>query len=216
MAPSSSDMRNVKTMSILTILGSAYFFASACGAGKQSSEDDDDDGVGSTTSTTSMTSGGGAVGSGGYGGGTSVPGGPLVESFTADPAVIDHNDDVLLVAEVSDPDGLADIVGGVVKDDAGAMYGTLLKSGGGGTFALTLHWDQIEAVAAIEFTSGTHGTRTLVAEFTDASGNIGTKDLTLALTCHDAFGYCDGNCIDTNTSNLHCGSCNHACLCVDG
>ncbi|MEM9694979.1 MAG: hypothetical protein AAGA56_20730, partial [Myxococcota bacterium] len=56
----------------------------------------------------------------------------LIEPFGAD--------EILLTAEVRDPNGSTDIAAGILTDEAGANYGTFLKSGGGDIYVIRIDW----------------------------------------------------------------------------
>lgn len=215
---------NNKTKKGLRWLSAAALAAltvSACIEDEPRAVDDDD---GSNTSaggnTSSTNSGGNTSSSGGAGpsagGGTSVPDGPSVSGFMANEAVIYEYDNVTFTAQVSDPDGAADVTGGTLKDSDGAVYGTFLKSGGGNAYAVTVDWETINELSAIEFVSGSSEDRVFIAEFTDGAGHVGSAQFTVSMQCSNGGGFCGDYCIDTNTDTNNCGGCGNECLCDSG
>lgn len=204
----------------------ALLWSSACGDAPAPSGSDDGGapqaGVGG--SSTGVTSGGGSVTSGtssggsagvGAGGSTSVPGGPLIESLTSSEASFSPYQPVSFTAIVTDPDGAADLAGGVLTDGAGHEYGTFLKSGGGDVYVMVLEWSAFEAVTPVEFANGGMPFA-FSARFSDHAGHQATASSNISLDCGGG-GYCDGACVDTGTNPGHCGACGNACsLCADG
>ena len=181
---------------------------------------DDDDGS-STSANGSTSSAGGSTGtSGGAGpsasGGTSVPDGPSVNGFMASEAIMFQYDSVTFTAQVTDPDGASDVTGGTLKDSEGTLYGTFLKSGGGNAYAVTVDWESINELSAIEFLTGSSEERVFVAEFTDGAGHVGSAQFTLSMQCSGGEGFCGDYCIDTNTDTSNCGGCGNECMCNNG
>jgi hypothetical protein len=154
---------------------------------------DDDDG--------STGSGGGSSGAGAN---MTVPGGPDVIGLVATPASMTEGDTVTITATVTDPDGLEDLVGGMLQNsDGGAVYGPFTQLSGG-TFSIALSWTQLNQVEPIHF--DTELLRTLRAEFTDTTQKIGagTVDVTLS---------CGGGC--SSAVNGQCGGPACDCVCSD-
>jgi hypothetical protein len=119
---------------------------------------------------------------------------------------------VTIVASVVDPDGEDDIVGGTLEgSNRGLAFGafTLLR---GGTYQLTLSWEDAYAVEAFSFV----GSKDLpvTALFRDRSGAEATAHLSLTLGC-DGFeqgAVCDdGVCTDLADDDDNCGACGTEC-----
>ena len=123
---------------------------------------------------------------------------------------------VSITAQVVDPDGLDDLVGGLARDAADdALIGPFVQLSGG-TFELGLAWVQLDAAGK---TNDSDPLRIHVA-FTDASGNEDEDELDL-LVCSTAHDACDGTCVTLDTKE-NCGVCGGTCsgaanvFCVDG
>jgi hypothetical protein len=182
-----------------------------CGPSSSASDDDDNRRPGSNAS-----SGAGGSGPSGSGGGTTEPGGPVLGDVSVSATTLTPEESLTFVVEVTDPDGGADIEGGELKDDAGAVYAPFLKNGGGNTYALTLDWYAVDTVSSISFASGEGASRAFVVEFVDKAGHVATSNVTVDLRCYLDWGYCNNECVDTDASADHCGACNNACLCNNG
>jgi hypothetical protein len=157
----------------------------------------------------------------GAGGGTTEPGAPEFLSFGTNVPALDGQGEtpaVTFTAVVTDPDGVDDVIGGSLLDQSGAPYGAFATSGQEGAYEMTLTWDQIDTVAAIDFDPGPGASRTFTAEFFDASGKKATRSISLSLTCNGSSA-CDGQCglarcttecvwLD---STENCGACGNDC-----
>lgn len=133
---------------------------------------------------------------------------PRILSFTTNVSAITRGQSVTFSAIVTDPDGLADIVGGTLEGGSGQVYGTFSASGGAGAYSMSLSWNDMHLVAPIEFT--TEEQRTFMARFYDVAGNQVTQSAQVRLHCNgDAA--CAGTCADLMTDDLHCGTCGHVC-----
>ena len=78
---------------------------------------------------------------------------PRILSFTTNVGAITRGQSVTFSAIVTDPDGLADIVGGTLEGSSGQVYGTFSASGGAGAYSMPLSWNDMHLVAPIEFIS---------------------------------------------------------------
>lgn len=148
---------------------------------------------------------------------------PRILTFNANVRELTEGGAVVLSAVVTDPDGIADLIGGVLEDPSGAAYGAFVTAGEEGAYTLTLSWDALHAVAPIAF-DGT-ARRTAVAVFFDQAGNRTTDTIELTLHCRAGGGAaCDGRCVSLDSA-AHCGACDavcgdvcrdRACVCPDG
>jgi hypothetical protein len=144
-------------------------------------------------------------------------GAPMILLLAADGPEITENGDLVFTAQVTDPDGLDDLVGGLLKTADGlGVYGPFAQISEG-TFQIYVTWDAIHGVQPIEFTEATP--RTFLAEFLDADSLTATSTVDVVLTCGDD-GACDGVCTPLDDDEDNCGSCDFACegvaACVDG
>jgi len=158
---------------------------------------------------------------------------PSILSFTANVSSITEGGSVTFSAVVTDPDGIADLAGGTLKDtDSGSTYGAFSQvSGGSFTHAVT--WQAMQAVNSISFT--TSMTRSFTAEFFDSTGKRGGSSTAMRLTCPagtnetaravggrcttecvTGTGRCASACIPMQSDPNNCGSCGRRCTAPDG
>jgi hypothetical protein len=131
-----------------------------------------------------------------------------VLELRSSPASISQGATVEITAMVSDPDGIADLLGGtLLRDSDGSLYGAFHQVSGG-TFTASLSWAQLDALEPIEF-EGT-ASRRMRAEFLDQAGHKGWAALDLPLSC-PAHAACAGACVDLASDANHCGSCATTC-----
>lgn len=151
---------------------------------------------------------------------TSEPGGPRVLQLASNVRRITAGEAVVFSAIVTDPDGVADLIGGTMLDPTtGSTYGAFASAAAEGAFELTLAWAQMQATAPIDFTSSTQ--RVFVAEFFDQAGNRSRAEIAIELHC-DGAAACDGECglvrcggscqqTDFAWDPSNCGACGNAC-----
>ncbi len=140
---------------------------------------------------------------------------PRVLTFDANVRALTEGGEIRLSAVVTDPDGGADLLGGVLEDPSGAPFGPFEAAGDVGTYGFTLTWAALHAIDPITFDG--EATREIVAAFFDQAGNRTEARLELTLHCRDNGGAaCDGVCVSLD-SQAHCGACDAACEteCVD-
>jgi hypothetical protein len=160
----------------------------------------------STTGTTGETTGDGS------GSTTGQPAGPMIENFQASVTSITEGDSVTFTATIVDPDGPSDVVSATMTStDTMAVFGEL-TSDGDEVFSLTLSWEDLHAVEPITFYDDVIWSFTLTATDSTDLSNVAMTTLKLTCSVQDA---CDGVCVDTLTSNEHCGTCGTTCN-VDG
>ena len=137
---------------------------------------------------------------------------PRILSFATNVTSVTRGDSVAFSAIVTDPDGIADVIGGTLEASTGAVYGTFSASGNDGAYSLSLSWSAMNQVIPINFT--TEEQRTFVARFFDVAGHQVTQSMQIRLHCNgDAA--CDGSCRDLQTDFSNCGQCNRVCAEVD-
>lgn len=149
---------------------------------------------------------------------------PVIVEFRANRNVLTEGDTVTFIVVATDPDGIADLIGGtLMSEDRTATYGSFATSGEEGAYSLELSWDAIHLVSPIEFEAPTK--RRFVAEFFDASANRAQRSIDIELTCGCALDSCnpacDGKCNQVRCQGVcrspifdsaqHCGSCGNAC-----
>jgi hypothetical protein len=121
-------------------------------------------------------------------------------------------DETLIVtAVVTDPHGIAQVVGGSLNDPGGGTYGAFAVSTTSGAYSLSLSWNAIETVKDITTPNGGQ-MRTFSATFYDQSGQSTTKSFSIQLQCPTATNaICAGNCADLQTARTNCGTCTKDC-----
>lgn len=130
---------------------------------------------------------------------------PEILSLTSNRAILDERSSATISAVVTDPDGVADVIGGVLLDPvSGGTYGSF-NATGSGTFDITVSWNSLSPARTIEFEGGV--SRVVRARFFDQSGNETFDDVTLRLECSDSNVACNDQCGATR--------CNGTCLSED-
>ncbi len=150
------------------------------------------------------------------------PGGPpRILTLNANRRTVTEGERVVLSAVVTDPDGIGDVIGGVLESPEGASYGAFVTAGEEGAYSLTLTWGDLGDVQPIDFAQGVDEVRRLDAVFYDQGGASVRQALEITLTC-EGDGACDGACTDLTTTD-DCGGCGLGCgdevdgiACVDG
>jgi hypothetical protein len=135
------------------------------------------------------SSGGSGPGPDGGGG----PHAPVFLTFGTNVSSLTENETVVFSAVLTDPDGIADLIGGALKSPDGTIsYGAFATSDQEGAYSLSLTWDAIEESQDITFQQGQ--TRMFMAEFFDAAGHKTQKTISLQLTCNGMYA-CGGKCL---------------------
>jgi hypothetical protein len=150
-------------------------------------------------------------------------------------------DEVTISAVVTDPDGIEDLIGGVLLTKSGAQLGAFQSAADEGAYSFLLTWKRLHEAEAIEFAdSAVEG---VIADFYDAAGHHTSAEVSLNLYCDagDRVGYvsggvcvpkctgtaeaepcsydnacCSGSCVDTSSDADHCGACNNKCSITGG
>lgn len=113
-----------------------------------------------------------------------------------------EGENVVVSAVVTDPDGVDDVIGGLLESPDGAIsYGAFQTSGQEGSYELTLNWTELDVAVPIEFESET--AREMRAVFFDQAGHetSGQVDLTLHCSGEPA---CGGTCVELNAAPCAC------------
>lgn len=131
---------------------------------------------------------------------------PAIADLSSSMAAMTANETVTFNALLADPDGVADIVGGVLRSDTGTTYGAF--SGSGANWSMSATWSEINQILPIEFV--VDETRRFHAEFFDLAGASAMANVDLRLHCRGA-GACDGVCTNVMDDRTNCGACNTTC-----
>lgn len=109
----------------------------------------------------------------------------------------------------TDPDGVADLIGGTLKTETGsATYGALITTAQEGAYSLTLSWEEINRVSPITFT--TEERRKFRVELFDQAGHRAQTMVEVTLTC-GGTGSCAGLCTNLSNDFDNCGGCGVQC-----
>lgn len=139
---------------------------------------------------------------------TSEASGPQFISLQTSSAKITAGEVVTITAVLTDPDGVADILGGTLSSADGQIgYGPF--AGQGGSYSIDLSWNALQQAESITFV-GMDLTRTFRAEFVDQAAHSAVKTIDVSLTCATGSA-CDGLCVDTATDATNCGTCGKTC-----
>lgn len=134
---------------------------------------------------------------------------PEVLSLVTDKSAFYRGDGALqVVASVSDPDGVEDVQGGILRVAEGPTLGEFLPLGATG-WQVNIEWVNVNDALPAE-----NGQLALEADFVDSAGNVGSSTIAV-FTCSSEFSVCQGwsefFCVDLKTNRKHCGECNNAC-----
>lgn len=165
----------------------------ACGGSGDSIGDEDEPGVDASA------------------GPTTEHGGPRILSLSTNVGVLSEQQELVVAAVVTDPDGINDLIGGVLIDpDTAASYGAFTTSAAEGSYQLTLRWSAIHAVRSVD--GPAEGVvHTLRARFFDEAGHVAEQDVSARLQCDQGEWpgrwSCGGEC----RSAAYCGGCAATC-----
>lgn len=142
-------------------------------------------------------------------------GGPKILQFLTNVTTINENESVIFTAVVTDPDGVADVIGGsLTSPDGKIAFGAFATSGEEGAYQLSLSWAAIHQAQNITFETP-KTVRTFRAEFFDAGGKSAWKTADITLNCDDGErvtpAACGGQCKDLDSDDEHCSSCDVEC-----
>lgn len=144
---------------------------------------------------------------------------PTFLSFTADRSEMRTGEEVTFSAIVTDPQGIADLIGGTLQTENGDTYNSFATSGDEGAYSVSTAWTDIDRLALVpDFTGSTD--LTFQATFYDVAGHSTVAATTISLECPsaDAPQYCDGAgdgtsiCQSLQEDASNCGSCGNDCV----
>ena len=160
------------------------------------------------------TGGAGDDESGSDDGSSSDPNGPQIINLVTSLSTMTEGDVMTITAIVTDPDGIADVIGGNLTDvDGTVTYGAFMTAGDEGSYHLEISWADIHQVNPIELQGPQ--TRSFRVTFFDVEAHETYEQLSIELTCGDLVWACDGVCTDTVSNLHHCGACNKECTSND-
>ncbi len=167
--------------------------------------------TGGSTANSSASETGGQTTAGPTGSDSGVEGdAPVILSFGTNVTQITEGESVSFSAVVTDPDGIADVIGGqLTNPDGTIVYGTFVATGMEGAYEIVVSWGAIDQTETIEF-EGVEDSRIFRAEFYDQAANTATASIELTFHC-DGIAACGGSCTDLMNDYEHCGSCARQC-----
>jgi hypothetical protein len=145
---------------------------------------------------------------------------PEILSFSSNLSNLTEFETAVLSAVVTDPDGVADLIGGVLLDPVSDTTYATFSATGSGTFTIAVGWGSLNPVRPIDV--DVSASRVVRARFFDQAGHESFADLTLTLRCSDDDVACDGQCgaercggaclsREDLRNNDNCGSCGNQC-----
>ncbi|MBV1860616.1 MAG: hypothetical protein KUG77_19540 [Nannocystaceae bacterium] len=171
---------------------------------------DEETGSASSGSTSGLT--GGEDASSGTSSGAQDNEAPVILLLSASPSTLEGEGIVVVTAIVTDPDGIADLIGGVITTPEGAAYGALASTADEGSYEIELSWNEFNEVQSIDIPPQESTARDLHVEFFDQAG--ASVDAMIAVTLEatvDGFAVCDGASVSWQ-SDTNCGACGFSCL----
>ena len=128
---------------------------------------------------------------------------PSILAFAPMSSTLTEGEATVFQASVLDPDGVADIVGGELRQGDRSLGAFVYV--GAELWEVTVSWADL-AVGDLPAPEP----RAFSALFTDHQGARATASTELTVSCLDVEG-CDGRCVDTGVDAAHCGQCRHPC-----
>ncbi len=123
----------------------------------------------------------------------SNPSGPVLVSIGTDRTEVGPSEELRVVAVVTDPDGIEDVIGGqLTTEDGAAIYGAFVSAAQEGSYELVVGFDQLVDLGG-GILGATPVPRVLRAEFYDQSSNVVEATVEISLTCSAGFG-CGTQC----------------------
>jgi hypothetical protein len=137
----------------------------------------------------------------------SNPHAPVFLTFGTNVTSLTAGQSVVFSAVLTDPDGIADLIGGALKSgDSAITYGSFATADQEGAYSLSLTWDQLQTAEDITFKQSQ--ARMFMAEFFDAEGHSVEKTIAITLTCTGGYaceGMCEtSSCSEQSTSRTTC------------
>ena len=149
---------------------------------------------------------------------------PVILDASANTYLLNETETLLITAIVTDPQGIADVIGGILKNASQTRgYGAFTTSSEEGSYQISLTWDDIDTVETIQAERAGRE-RVFTALFYDAAGHQVTTDISVTLQCSGGLAACDGDClehqeicdgsdrcIDIGSDPSNCGDCDFIC-----
>jgi hypothetical protein len=136
---------------------------------------------------------------------------PIILEFSVNPSTVNPDEAGTFYALVTDPQGIADLIGGSLKSDDGTTIAAFSSSADEGSYSTSVEFDTL-AEAFAEDTTGNSGTMTVTASFYDQAGHITTDSLDVVLECDGSNDdLCSEGCVDVSRDEQNCGGCDSVC-----
>jgi hypothetical protein len=118
---------------------------------------------------------------------------PSILSFTTNVATIEEGESVVFTAIVTHPEGIDNLIGGVLQSGGGASYGAFASSADEGAYQMSVSWWDTNQVNPIDLDKGSDGSRPFNAVFYDVDGDSATATVDVGISCGGQVS-CDGVC----------------------
>jgi hypothetical protein len=171
-------------------------------------------GSGATAGSGASAGTGGPSGGGGAAAGGDSGAGPIILSLSTNVSALtpDTTTPLIVTAVVTHPGGIAQLIGGTLSDPPmGGTYGAFQVSTTAGSYSLSLSWQQIEAVRAVDDAPPSGVGRLFRAQFFDQAGHSTSQDVTVNFWCGGVDALCGGACANLASDIYHCGTCDNGC-----
>lgn len=137
---------------------------------------------------------------------------PVILALSASPAVLTGTGSVLIVAIVTDPDGISDVIGGTIASPEGTVYGALASSAEEGAYELELSWADLNTFVEINIDPNQAEEREFEVTLFDQAGASVTDSVSVTLeSFFDDYAVCAGASVSL-LSDANCGVCGFSCL----
>ena len=137
---------------------------------------------------------------------------PTLLRFTVNRAAASPDDEVVFTAVLTDPDGIDDLIGGVLEiDGTDVTVGSFATSAQEGAYSLSVSGHLLGGILPAEFVE----TRAVqfVGRFYDAGGQeVVSEPLEVEFGCRADEVYCDGRCMSEAAGAQQCTTSEWICL----
>lgn len=117
------------------------------------------------------------------------------------------NSNLNITAVVTHPDGIDEIIGGVLLDESGFSYGPLVSADKEGAYGISLTWNQINELRPI-YAPIEGSPRIFTVKFFDQKGSSTVKNIAITLGAFNGVhSICWGKHYNLSNDIENCGSC---------
>jgi hypothetical protein len=137
---------------------------------------------------------------------------PIIITFSANQDLVNEEGRVVFTAVVTDPDGIDDLIGGVLTTaDGDVTFGSFITAAAEGAYSLTLNLSDVTSALPDEFMSAQ--TVTFVGTFFDQGGReVSSEPVEVAFVCGGGNPFCDTQCTSWFRAFQECETASWECL----